>query len=111
MKKSFASVSYTHLKIPGAKDPDEFIREHGREAFAGLLERSEDHMEFTLDRIRSQFDLKTDEGRVGFLQEAAKELARLASPIEREIYASRAAESGNVDVYKRQALGRAKKPE
>ena len=53
-------------------------------------------MEFTLDRIRSQFDLKTDEGRVGFLQEAAKELARLASPIEREIYASRAAESGNV---------------
>lgn len=91
-----ADLKVRILKIPGAKDPDEFIREHGREAFAGLLERSEDHMEFTLDRIRSQFDLKTDEGRVGFLQEAAKELARLASPIEREIYASRAAESGNV---------------
>lgn len=72
-----ADLKVRILKIPGAKDPDEFIREHGREAFAGLLERSEDHMEFTLDRIRSQFDLKTDEGRVGFLQEAAKELARL----------------------------------
>ena len=53
-------------------------------------------MEFTLDRIRAEFDLETDEGRVGFFKEAAKTLARLSSPIEREIYASRAAESGNV---------------
>ncbi len=91
-----ADLKVRILKIPGAKDPDEFIREHGREAFAALLERSEDHMEFTLDRIRAEFDLETDEGRVGFLKEAAKTLARLSSPIEREIYASRAAESGNV---------------
>ena len=91
-----ADLKVRILKIPGAKDPDEFIREHGREAFANLLERSEDHMEFTLERIRSGFDMETDEGRVGFLREAAKTLARLSSPIEREIYASRAAESGNV---------------
>ncbi len=91
-----ADLKVRILKIPGAKDPDEFIREHGREAFATLLERSEDHMEFTLERIRAGFDLETDEGRVGFLKEAAKTLARLSSPIEREIYASRAAESGNV---------------
>ena len=91
-----ADLKVRILKIPGAKDPDEFIREHGREAFSALLERSEDHMEFTLERIRNNFDLTTDEGRVGFLKEAAKALARLSSPIEREIYASRAAESGNV---------------
>lgn len=91
-----ADLKVRILKIPGAKDPDEFIREHGREAFAALLERSEDHMEFTLERIRAGFDLETDEGRVGFLKEAAKTLARLTSPIEREIYASRAAESGSV---------------
>lgn len=84
------------LRIPGAKDPDEFIREHGREAFSALLERSEDHMEFVLDRIRAKCNLETDEGRVTFLKEAAKTLARLSSPIEREIYASRAAESGSV---------------
>ncbi|MBE6936680.1 MAG: DNA primase [Ruminococcaceae bacterium] len=84
------------LRIPGAKDPDEFIREHGREAFSALLERSEDHMEFVLDRIRAKCDLETDEGRVNFLKEAAKTLARLSSPIEREIYASRAAASGSV---------------
>ena len=91
-----ADLKVRILKIPGAKDPDEFIREHGREAFAALLERSEDHMEFTLERIRAGFDLETDEGRVGFLKDAAKTLARLTSPIEREIYASRAAESGSV---------------
>ena len=91
-----ADLKVRILKIPGAKDPDEFIRDHGREAFATLLERSEDHMEFTLERIRTKFDLETDEGRVGFLKEVAKALARLSSPIEREIYASRAAESGNV---------------
>ncbi len=91
-----ADLKVRILKIPGAKDPDEFIREHGREAFATLLERSEDHMEFTLERIRAGFNLETDEGRVGFLKEAAKALARLSSAIEREIYASRAAESAGV---------------
>ncbi len=32
------------LSIPGAKDPDEFIRAHGAAAFSNLLERSEDHL-------------------------------------------------------------------
>lgn len=84
------------LKIPGAKDPDEFIRENGAEAFTALLERSEDHMDFVLERILGQCDMTTDEGRVSFLKQAAANIARMPSPIEREIYSSKAAETGNV---------------
>ncbi len=85
-------LSIKILKIPGAKDPDEFIKANGAEAFATLLESSEEHMMFTLERIRNQYDLNDNEGRITFLKEAASILAKLPSPIEREIYASKAAQ-------------------
>ena len=91
-----AELSIKILKIPGAKDPDEFIKANGGEAFASLLESSEEHMMFTLERIRAQYDLSDNEGRITFLKEAAAALAKLPSPIEREIYASRAAEMASI---------------
>ena len=91
-----AELSIKILKIPGAKDPDEFIKANGGEAFASLLESSEEHMMFMLERIRAQYDLSDNEGRITFLKEAAAALAKLPSPIEREIYASRAAEMASI---------------
>jgi len=91
-----AEIGIRILKIPGAKDPDEFIKTNGGEAFASLLDNSEDHMMFTLERIRSHYDLSDNDGRITFLKEAAASIARIPSPIEREIYTSRAAEMGAV---------------
>ena len=51
---------------------------------------------FMLERIRAQYDLSDNEGRITFLKEAAAALAKLPSPIEREIYASRAAEMASI---------------
>ncbi|MBQ3879021.1 MAG: DNA primase [Oscillospiraceae bacterium] len=91
-----AELSIKILKIPGAKDPDEFIKANGGEAFASLLDSSEEHMMFTLERIRAKYDLSDNEGKINFLKEAAAALSRLPSPIEREIYASRAAEMAQI---------------
>lgn len=46
--------------------------------------------------IRDQYDLNEDEGRAGYLQAAAALIAWLPSPVEREIYAGRAAELGDI---------------
>ncbi len=84
------------LQIPGAKDPDEFIQSKGSEAFRNLIERSGNQVEYRLEQVADQFDLSSDEGRVGYLKEAAKLIASLPGSVEREIYGIRAAEKAGV---------------
>lgn len=84
------------LRMQGAKDPDEFIRKFGRDAFSLLLERSENHIEYRLLAIRGKYSLETDEGRLGYLNEATDMLSRVESAVEREIYAAKLAETAGV---------------
>ena len=84
------------LRIPGAKDPDEFIKARGAAAFRALIERSEDHNAFRIEQIASKYDLEDDEARVLFLKDAARMLAGIESSIEREVYAGRAAKMAGV---------------
>lgn len=84
------------LRIPGAKDPDEFIREKGPDAFRRLIERSEGHNVYRLEQIASKYDLEEDDQRIAFLQDAARMLAAVENAIEREVYQNRAAQMAKV---------------
>ena len=89
------------LELSGAKDPDEYIRAHGADAFRNLLEGSAGQVEYRLRTIESQYDLRSDEGRVGYLKDSANLLATLPNAVEREVYAARAAEKAGIgrDAY------------
>lgn len=91
-----ADLQVNVLRIPGAKDPDEFIKAKGAEAFRRLIERSEGHNAYRLEQIADKFDLEEDEQRVQFLDEAARMLAAIDNPVEREVYAGRAAKMAGV---------------
>ncbi len=84
------------LKIPGAKDPDEFIKAKGADAFKALIDKSDNHNAYRLERIAQKYDLEEDEARVMFLQEAARMLAGISNSVEREVYAGRAAKMAGV---------------
>ena len=84
------------LRMKGAKDPDEFIGKYGPEAFAKLLDQSENHIEYRIDQVKGKYDLTDDAQRVEFLKEAVPILAQLPSPAEREIYGARCAEMAGV---------------
>lgn len=84
------------LRVTGAKDPDEFIKSYGREAFAKLIDRSENHIEYQLDQIKANYQLDDDAQRVEFLGAAAELISGLSSPVEREIYGARAAEAAGI---------------
>ena len=85
------------LQMQGAKDPDEFIRSRGADAFQALLQGSEEQVHYRLSRLAAQFDLHTDEGRLGYLKAATELIASLPGGLEREIYAGRVAEQAKVD--------------
>jgi len=93
------------LRLPNARGPngealkqdaDDYIKACGPEAFEALLNQSAGSTEYRMDAVKGRFDLNTDEGKAGFLQEAAGLAAALPSPVEREIYAGRAAEQAGV---------------
>jgi len=96
LKKTGVNVKI--LRIPGAKDPDEFIKSNGADAFSALLNRSENHIEYRLYDLRAKYNLTQDEDRVAYLKAAAKLLSTVESPVEREIYASRVAEDTKISV-------------
>ena len=93
-----SGIKVTVLNIPRdrAKDPDEFIKKFGGEAFRMLLDGSSNTIEFALNNIRSKFDLSDPADRITYLREAAEFLAAQANPTEREVYAGRIAQETDV---------------
>ena len=79
------------LHLAGAKDPDEYIRARGADAFRSLLEASEDQVDYRLGVIKAKYDLERDDQKVAYLREATAMLATLPGAVERQVYAIRVA--------------------
>ena len=71
------------VTIPDGKDPDEYIKKNGAEAFKLLLERSANAVEYRLLEIGRTNDIHSPNGKVGYMKEATALLARLDSPVGR----------------------------
>ena len=76
------------LRVTGAKDPDEYIKTFGPEAFGRLLDRSENYMEYNLSQLAGKYDLKDPSQKAEYARSAAELLSRLESPVDREVYAA-----------------------
>ena len=84
------------LSIPGAKDPDEYIKEHGAEGFKALLEGASTETDFKLSGIKNKYDLYSSEGRIGYIKECTALIASIENAPEREIYAQKVADISGV---------------
>ncbi len=99
------------LRVTGAKDPDEFIKLKGADAFRALLESSENQIDYRLRTVTAKYDLSVDEQKVEFLKEASDLVARLPGAVERQVYAMRVASLAGVsaDVVAKEAERRRKR--
>ena len=99
------------LRLNGAKDPDEFIKLKGADAFRNLLENSENQIDYRLRTVTDKYDLSVDEQKVEFLKEASDLVARLPGSVERQVYAMRVASMSGVsaDVVTKEVERRRKK--
>lgn len=84
------------LRVTGAKDPDEYIKTYGPEAFGRLLDRSENYMEYNLDQLESKYDLNDPVQKAEYARAAAEMLARLDSPVEQEVFAAQVSQRTGV---------------
>ena len=80
------------LKMKGAKDPDEYIKKYGSDAFRLLLSGSENSSDYRLEKIRAKYDITDDEQKLAFLNEAITLVSTFKNSIEVEIYIGKLAE-------------------
>ncbi len=86
------------LRVPGAKDPDEFVREHGAAGFERLIEQAVDSVTYSLQTAKAGKNLENEEEKAAYVKAAVDRLSRIESPTEREIYAGRVARETDVSV-------------
>lgn len=91
-----AGLEVKVLKIPGAKDPDEFIKKNGAEAFGLLLDKPQSDSEYRLSVIKSKYVLDIDAQKIEYLKEAAGYIASVSSPVEREILSHTVAQEAGI---------------
>lgn len=88
------------------QDADDFIKNQGRAAFERLLSGSENGVEYRMAVIEGKYDLHEDSQKVEYSREVSALLATLDNPVEREVYANRAAEKCGVSAAAIQAEAR-----
>ena len=91
-----AGLQVKVLKIKDAKDPDEFLKKFGADKFKVLLEDASNRVEYQLNAIRRQYDIRSDDERIKFIQESAALISTLGSSVQREVYGHRVAEEGKI---------------
>ena len=80
------------LKIPGAKDPDEYIKKYGVESFKKAIGESKTGFDYQLDKIVSSFNLEIAEDKIKASEEATALIVAAYSQVQRDIYVRKAAE-------------------
>lgn len=74
------------LNLEPYKDPDEFIKNKGAQAFEERLVQAENTFFFELRMLQRDYDLKDPESKTRFYREIAKKLCGFSEEVERENY-------------------------
>ncbi len=74
------------IRMDPCKDPDEFIRKFGAEAFEERIREARNSFFFALDIERDRYDMSDPARKTQFEQEAARRLTGFEDEIERENY-------------------------
>lgn len=86
-----AGLAVRVATVPSGKDPDQFIKESGGEAFRDLLTRAEGFFDWYLKRLCAVNNVQTDRGRVAVLREFGEALAKTRNAVLLDSYAQKAA--------------------
>ena len=73
------------LKVTDGKDPDEFIKRNGKNAFIELAEHATAYGDFKLNMVKQRYDTDDEQQRVEFIHDAVKILQEM-NPVEADIY-------------------------
>lgn len=83
LRKEGSKVKVLH--VTDGKDPDEYVKKNGRDAFLELVGNALSYGEYKLESAKLGYDLSIDEDRLDYMKKAVEIIAAM-SPLEQEIY-------------------------
>lgn len=81
-----AGISSRVLHMEPYKDPDEFIKALGTEAFQERIDRAENSFLFEMSVLQKSYDMQDPDSKTRFFQAVAARIAEFELEIERENY-------------------------
>ncbi len=87
-----AGITAKVINMQPYKDPDEFIKALGAEAYEERIKNAESSFMFEIRIMEEDYDLKDPEGKAAFYNEIAKQLLQFSEELEREVYIEAVAE-------------------
>ena len=81
-----AGISAKVLNMKPYKDPDEFIKNLGREEFQKRIDEAVNSFLFEISVIRSEYNMQDPESKTGFYNAVAKKLLEFPEKLERDNY-------------------------
>ena len=85
------------VKVPDGKDPDEFIRKHGKVAFDELIKCAQSLIDYRMNYVLARADLSTIDGKIRALQEILPVVAKFEDAVTRNEYCKRIAAALTLD--------------
>ena len=79
------------LQLEGAKDPDEYILKFGPERLQKCIDNAISLVEYKVKILKNKLNLDHPNDKIKFLTEIAKELSKINSDIEKEVYVDKIA--------------------
>ncbi len=91
-----AGMSGRIINMSPYKDPDEFIKNLGQEAFQERIDHAENAFLFEIRMLEREFDLNDPEGKTDFYNQIARRLCDFGEDVERENYLEAVAEKYHI---------------
>ncbi len=77
------------IEMPDVKDPDDFIKKYGAEAFETLIKKAKTLTEHRMDMLFRGVDLNDTAQKIEMLGKASKLFSGITNAVEREVYVTR----------------------
>ena len=76
------------VRLNKAKDPDEYLKKYGKDAFLNELYSGLDCVDFVLKDSANRYNLNSNAEKTKYIQEALSYISKFANPAEQEVYLS-----------------------
>ncbi len=84
------------LILPTGFDPDDFIKEYGREKFENLFQNGLNYIDFKIYFYKKKYNLDDSNEKIMFTKDMGKFLKGIKSPVERDVYLDKIAKETGI---------------
>lgn len=99
------------LQFDDAKDPDEYLKKNGREAFLEVVQKSLEIFDFLYELYSSEYDLTNIIAKQNFIERFKEFFAYLTTDLEKEVYLKNLSEKTEIsaDILRKTLIEKNKK--